>query len=177
MSLGMQLFLDLRYLENDLTGTYTHSSEPEPDELPSRRQRNRNHILHRLPNELLIELFEHIHTDVFLSELSTTDDEWNHLQGKARGRRWLILLKVCRRWRALLLRTRRFWRIVHVYRRPNWLQYCLSLVHGSNAPLHIHFHNSTFSPSYLSLLRPHLKNISVLTFQANPQWAHPLRSL
>ncbi|KAM5545706.1 hypothetical protein V8D89_000744 [Ganoderma adspersum] len=106
---------------------------------------NRSLFIHKLPNELLIHIFQYLpHTPW------RTQDEYGRPESLDLG--WPGLMLVCSHWRDLLVSTPVFWRQVNFRRQPNWTELCLS----RSAPGSIDvFVGRNFDASRLDDIRPH----------------------
>ncbi|EIW52619.1 uncharacterized protein TRAVEDRAFT_53060 [Trametes versicolor FP-101664 SS1] len=102
----------------------------------------------RLPDELLILIFEFVHACYFGERYYGSFYEW------------LGILRVCTHWRDVMISTSRLWSVIPVTNDLNPLEYCLSL-HG-NTPLEIRMYDPWLPRRSSTLLRPHTPSIRSL---------------
>ena len=124
--------------------------------------------IHRLPNELLVQIFAHFpdaatpiwEGSFLLPALGRSTSGWY---------RWHRLMLVCRHWRAVFLSTRAFWRNVDLNRGIHWANLCLI----RSAPASIHVYSGRYSASPLEVLHPHVHRIETLRLEAgHPEDPH-----
>ncbi|KAI8977776.1 hypothetical protein BD414DRAFT_495606 [Trametes punicea] len=101
-----------------------------------------------LPNELLMEILEHVYWFIF-----------DPATRSCRLREWIHLLQVCRRWRDIIYSVSRFWRKVPLGRDARLAQYLLSML--STRFLDIYIDGGSVRRT-LPLLRPYLSRIQLL---------------
>ena len=120
--------------------------------------------INALPDELLVEIFSS-----YRARLKSSDERYPALE-------WMTILGVCRRWRKLASSTPAFWRLINVYRKPEWLSLCLS--RSLRLRTDIYFRDPKF-PSYrLPLLASRAAFIRTLSItMANPAWTRQLVNL
>ena len=115
-----------------------------------------------LPDELLIYIF-----DVVYASLNFLRGDELHARTIKREVAWMRVLSVCRRWRQLILGTPKYWRIINVYNRAHWLQFCVPLSKdvSGRALAGVYFRKESFSRSLLTALlasdiAPHIATLS-----------------
>ncbi|KAI0710749.1 hypothetical protein C8Q76DRAFT_72056 [Earliella scabrosa] len=129
-------------------------------------------ILH-LPSEVFLEILGYAHARLFAQPVRISP----YSKERKPEQDWVCLLHVCHRWRSIILEEMRFWRTVNVYRRPDWLKFCLSHVNGKNTPLRLNFRDASFPPSQLPLLSRHQIYLHALDLQVDSKWVPALRAL
>ncbi|KAL1943522.1 hypothetical protein VTO73DRAFT_3967 [Trametes versicolor] len=102
----------------------------------------------RLPDELLIVIFDCVHAIYFRERYLGS------------FYRWFCVMRVCKRWRNIMLSVSRFWRVVPIVADLTPLRWCLSL-HGGT-PLEIRVHNPWFLSESLDLFRSHISSVRAL---------------
>ncbi|TBU36544.1 hypothetical protein BD309DRAFT_975576 [Dichomitus squalens] len=92
----------------------------------------------RLPDELLLEVFDYIYVP---------SDNHNTSTGTIER----VVRAVCRRWYELIWATPRYWRAIQVCRRSKWLGLCLSRAASSNISVDVTFHRADLPGPHLVL--------------------------
>ncbi|RPD62127.1 hypothetical protein L226DRAFT_79492 [Lentinus tigrinus ALCF2SS1-7] len=122
--------------------------------------------INALPDELLIEIFGYFR--------ATVSAEYQG--GRNLAPQWMTIHGVCRRWRQVASSTPKFWRIVQVYRKPEWLS--LSLSRCAQTAVDIQFLSPAFSPARGTILLSHAWLIRSLTIPStNIAWNMVLTKL
>lgn len=97
--------------------------------------RNATLPIHRLPNELLVEVFLMVCSN-YEVDLSRKDSEDHPRRIRCRG--WVSLTRVCRHWWAVACSTPLLWRTIDVYDNVEWLSLCLSRAGDSTIQVSLH---------------------------------------
>ncbi|KAI0710690.1 hypothetical protein C8Q76DRAFT_694727 [Earliella scabrosa] len=102
----------------------------------------------RLPNEILIDIFEIDHQESSICECDY--DEVSIVQKKGEHTcYWPRLMLVCRLWRALALSVPQLWQEIHVRNGLQWFE--IALPRSGNGPLDLHFHAASAKVAILAL--------------------------
>lgn len=108
--------------------------------------------IHRLPLELLIEIFQILKATVERPHL----DEWAYVDPML----WPPLTHVCRLWRHAICTTPHLWRTIHIKNYAQWVNMCLA--RSLSVPIEVYLHNPQTFPSVLGALSNQAHRISKL---------------
>ncbi|KAI0773115.1 hypothetical protein BD413DRAFT_539268 [Trametes elegans] len=127
--------------------------------------------MHKVPDDILeTEIFAHIHAIIFAA------------QNRSRAAtEWMVLLRVCSRWRRILHTAARFWHIIPAGASPERLSYFLA--RSASQPVDVIFRDARFpSSEIVPLLQPVLSRIRLFSVDVHAarnytDWFTPLTSL
>ncbi|KAI0755605.1 hypothetical protein C8Q74DRAFT_1360694 [Fomes fomentarius] len=116
---------------------------------------NLNLPIHRLPSELLIEVFEIV--KALTEDTSPYIGRWAEITPML----WPPMTHVCHLWRETICGAPSLWRSIHIMNNMQWVRLCLDRSDG--VPIEVYIHNPSKLPSAQRLLLENAHRITALS--------------
>ena len=126
--------------------------------LELRRLWNYSILIHRVPNELLIQIFRYLPHTPWSRRNANGQPLWLDLG-------WPGLMLVCRHWRDLLVSTPAFWKEVNLRRQTNWTNLCIS--RSAESPINVHVESNCSLRYFNDCIRPHVHRFKDFYFSSD----------
>ncbi|KAI0738197.1 hypothetical protein C8Q80DRAFT_1207398 [Daedaleopsis nitida] len=102
--------------------------------------RNATLPIHRLPNEILIEVFLMVRHDCAAGV--ATHECYPRRIGASH---WVSITRVCRHWWAVACSTPQLWRTIDVYRNLKWLSLCIERTADATIQISLHYDHTALA--------------------------------